>query len=78
MTGISDYLESGVINFLFRGNTNSFARPGNLAIALCSGVPQDHQTGATILVTLLFANTLAQLKHGVTVRYAVNTSVDCN
>tara|TARA_R110002051_G_scaffold198194_2_gene265452 strand:- start:140 stop:589 length:450 start_codon:yes stop_codon:yes gene_type:complete len=48
MVGLSDYLESGVINFLFRGNTNSFISPGNLSIALCSGVPQDHQTGSTI------------------------------
>ena len=48
MTVISDYLESGIINLIFRSNTNSFAAPGNLSIALCSGVPQDHQTGATI------------------------------
>ena len=48
MSGISDYLESGIINFIFRGNTNSFTSPGNLAVALCSGVPQDHQTGSTI------------------------------
>lgn len=48
MTGISDFLESGIINFVFRGNSNSFARPGNLSLALCSGVPQDHQTGSTI------------------------------
>ena len=48
MAGISDYLESGIINLIFRSNTNSFATPGNLSIALCSGVPQDHQTGSTI------------------------------
>ena len=48
MAGMSDYLESGIINLIFRSNTNSFAAPGNLAIALCSGVPQDHQTGSTI------------------------------
>jgi hypothetical protein len=48
MGGISDYLESGIINFIFRSNTNSFASPGNLSLALCSGVPQDHQTGVTI------------------------------
>ena len=46
--GMSDYLESGVINFLLRSNSNSFSAPGNLSIALCSGVPQDHQTGSTI------------------------------
>jgi hypothetical protein len=46
--GMSDYLESGVINFLLRSNSNSFSAPSNLSIALCSGVPQDHQTGSTI------------------------------
>ena len=34
MAGISDYLESGIINLIFRSNTNSFATPGNLSIAL--------------------------------------------
>ncbi len=46
--GMSDWLESGVLNFLFRSNTNSFSSPGNISIALCSGVPQDHHTGANL------------------------------
>ena len=46
--GMSDWLESGVLNFLLRSNTNSFSAPGNISIALCSGVPQDHHTGANL------------------------------
>ena len=48
MGGMSDWLESGVLNFLFRSNSNSFSSPGNISVALCSGVPQDHHTGANL------------------------------
>lgn len=46
MANFSDYTESGLIQHLFR--TGSFAKPTSLAIALCSGVPQDSNTGVTI------------------------------
>ncbi len=43
---MSDYLESGLINHLFR--TSSFTKPTTLAIALCSGTISESMTGATI------------------------------
>jgi hypothetical protein len=46
MTALSDYMESGLLHHLFRGTT--FPKPENIALALCSGVPQDSDTGATI------------------------------
>lgn len=46
MAALSDYLESGLINHVFRGGT--FAKPSNISIALTSGVPQDSDTGATL------------------------------
>ena len=36
MAALSDYLESGVLNWLFRGV--SFSAPSNISIALVSGV----------------------------------------
>ncbi len=42
MTALSDYLESGLLHHVFRGET--FPKPENIAIALCSGVPQDSDT----------------------------------
>jgi hypothetical protein len=48
MAHFSDYVESGILNYLFRSNTNNFPRPLNISIALCSGIPQDSNTGATI------------------------------
>lgn len=45
---LSDYAESGFINYIFRANTNSFARPSTVAIALCRNVPLESQTGTTI------------------------------
>jgi hypothetical protein len=63
MAAISDYLESELLNFLFRGS-NSFmghtmaqnpdkdnvpyGKPLNLSIALTGRPPQDNDTGATI------------------------------
>ena len=46
MTALSDYLESGLLHHVFRGET--FPKFENVAIALCSGVPQDSDTGSTI------------------------------
>ncbi len=43
MTALSDYLESGLLHHVFRGD--SFPKPSNIAIALCSGVPLDSNTG---------------------------------
>lgn len=48
MAHFSNYAESGILNWLFRANTNSFARPSAIAIALCYGVPTETQNGATI------------------------------
>ena len=46
MAALSDYLESQLLNHIFRNN--SFSKPQNISIALTSGVPQDTDTGATI------------------------------
>ena len=46
MSAMSDYLESGIIDHFLRGQTLS--KPGNLSIALCSGVPIDANTGGNI------------------------------
>lgn len=46
MTALSDYMESGLLHHVFRGQ--DFPKPENVAIALCSGVPQDSDTGVTI------------------------------
>lgn len=46
MAALSDYLESQLLNHIFRNN--SFAKPQTISIALTSGVPIDTDTGATI------------------------------
>jgi hypothetical protein len=46
MASLSDYLESGILTHVFASGT--FAKPSNLSVALCSGVPRDNDTGATI------------------------------
>lgn len=43
MTALSDYLESGLLHHVFRGET--FPKPTNIAITLTSGVPRDSDTG---------------------------------
>lgn len=48
MAQMSNYLESGLLNWLFRGNTNNFTRPLNISIALCSNVPGEDATGANM------------------------------
>jgi hypothetical protein len=46
MAAMSDYLESGILNHLFRGV--GFSIPTNISIALTRTVPTENQTGATI------------------------------
>ena len=46
MAALSDYLESGLLNHVFRNE--SFPKPPAVAIALASGVLHDGDTGATI------------------------------
>lgn len=43
MTALSDYLESGLLHHVFRGQ--EFPKLNGVAIALCSGVPSDSDTG---------------------------------
>ena len=45
MAALSDYLESGLLHHIFRGQ--SFPKPENIAIALTSGVPSDANTGVS-------------------------------
>lgn len=45
MPALTNYAESGILNFLFRSNTNSFAAPSRIAIGLCSIVPGETATG---------------------------------
>jgi hypothetical protein len=45
MAQMSNYLESGLLNYLFRSNTNAWAKPPIVALALCSGVPDDASVG---------------------------------
>lgn len=46
MAALSDYLESALLNHIFRGST--FPKPSSIAIALTNGVPLDSQTGSTL------------------------------
>jgi hypothetical protein len=46
MAALSDYLESGILNHLFR--TNPFEKPSNISIALTSSVAKENDTGSTI------------------------------
>ena len=43
MAALSDYLESGLLNHVFRGQT--FTKPTTISIALTSGIPLDSNTG---------------------------------
>ena len=58
MAALSDYLESGLLHHIFRGV--SFPKPTNIAIALCSGVPSDADTG----VNQYHGGTLQELPSG--------------
>ena len=46
MAAISDYLESKLLNFIFRKGT--FDKPTNISVALLNTVPGDNDTGATM------------------------------
>ena len=46
MAALSDYLESGLLHHVFRGQ--SFPKPDTICIALTSGTPLDYHTGSTI------------------------------
>ena len=47
MAALSDYLESGLLNHVFRGG--SFPKPTNVSVALTSGIPLDSNTGKAIV-----------------------------
>lgn len=46
MAALSDYLESQLLNHIFRGS--NFPKPSSIAIALTSGVPLDNGDGSNI------------------------------
>jgi len=46
MAALSDYLESGLLHHIFRGEV--FNKPSGIAVALTSGVCTDNMTGETI------------------------------
>lgn len=46
MAALSDYLESGILNHLFR--SEPFEKPSNISIALTSSISKDNDTGNTI------------------------------
>jgi hypothetical protein len=48
MAQMSNYLESGLLNYLFRSNTNNWSKPLTVAVALCTNVPAETQHGGTI------------------------------
>lgn len=59
MASLSDYLESGVLQHIFRGT--DFLKPSGVSIALTSGVPQDSDTGKNLYT----GGTLQELPSGV-------------
>lgn len=46
MAALSDYLESSLLNHIFRSST--FVKPSSIAIALTSGVPLDSNNGSNL------------------------------
>lgn len=46
MAALSDYLESALLNHIFRGD--SFPKPSSIAIALTSSAPLDSQNGSSL------------------------------
>ena len=46
MAALSDYMESGLLHYVFKGQ--AFPQPASICIALTSGVPLDSHTGETI------------------------------
>ena len=63
MPNLTNYAESGILNMLFRGNSNSFGAPTNISVALCRNVPLETDTGAT-LPELTFANGYGRVNLG--------------
>jgi hypothetical protein len=47
MSGVSDYLENKILDYIFRSQT--FTQPTTLSVALCTSAPTDASTGATIV-----------------------------
>lgn len=52
MAALSDYLESIILNFIFRGGT--FTKPSNVSVALLNEVPKDNDDGSTMAEVLNF------------------------
>lgn len=48
MGAFSNYFESGILNATLRANTNTFAFPTTVALALCANAPTETQSGGTI------------------------------
>ena len=47
MANMSDYLESGLLNHVFRGHT--FSKPAGMAIALTSGIPVEYGSAKNLI-----------------------------
>lgn len=56
MPSLTNYAESGILNFLLRSNTNTFAAPTNISLALCRDVPSRSVANGAELPELTFAN----------------------
>ncbi len=48
MPALSNYAESGLLNWLFRSNSNNFSRPNVLAVALTRNVPNESDNGSNM------------------------------
>lgn len=59
MAALSDYLESGLLNYVFRGG--SFPKPTGVTVALTSGPPKDSNTGKGVL----YGGSLPELSSGI-------------
>lgn len=48
MPALSNYAESGILNWLLRGNSNNFLRPNVIAVALLRNPPAETDNGANM------------------------------
>src|SRR3990167_5460417 len=48
MPALSNYAESGILNWLLRSNSNNFTAPNVVAVALCRNVPNESDNGSNI------------------------------
>jgi len=48
MANLSEYAQSGILNWWLRANSNGFKPPLNVCIALCSGIPGEANNGGNI------------------------------